>query len=432
MTGIPVLLKKRLFIFLLLLISSSNAFSDPKWCTLNGQWINMQNLGPVYKLKQMGSQVMIDELVGDSDCGSYLVDGVSDGHKFIFKFYSSDSDKEYCRTWSQLVGEFTSPDCTRIQGEMTIHEEINNKPYETKMPFTWYRQFIEILDPFPGMEHYITAEPKMPLLQVQTILKMPIFNNIKLIDAINYNTPPYTWSADIKHQLTEKRLLQDKLPTVTAYESYHKVDFNSLGGMRGGTLTLSVDYYNASKDEKKYIIKGTNPGKWAIEQVLTEPVLRHIACQESKYRQFEADREEGKGFPVVGKNKEGKKIGGVGIMQLYKPKATPNQIWNWRENIEAALELFKEKRAMALALPKLEVKRLNKERLTINLPRCKSLPPLNQEQLQREILRLYNGGDEYRWEPRDDPNCQGHWVVKTTFKSGSDADYVDHVMSCKL
>jgi hypothetical protein len=186
-------------------------------------------------------------------------------------------------------------------------------------------------------------------------------------------------------------------------------------------------------------VKGTNPGQAAIENLLTDFVSQHVACQESRYQHFVAPREGGIGFPNVGIEKKSKKrVGGVGIMQLYDPPATDTQVWNWRENVKEGLKRLNKNSKQANNAYLKERDRLNTDRKKLGLPICPEGIPthLNPDQLMRETIRRYNCGVEYRWEPRDAANCAGRWVVYHSCKNkdGKDADldYVDNVLKCKL
>ncbi len=57
---------------------------------------------------------------------------------------------------------------------------------------------------------------------------------------------------------------------------------------------------------------------------------------------------------------------------------------------------------------------------------------LSNEQAIRDTIRRYNGGVEYRWEPRDNPDCEGSWVLYDSAVSGGDRQFVDNVLNCKL
>jgi hypothetical protein len=156
--------------------------------------------------------------------------------------------------------------------------------------------------------------------------------------------------------------------------------------------------------------------------------------------------EGGIGIPLIGltvdENGIYKRDGGIGMMQLYyaKEQEIPdkNIVWNWRQNIVMGKELFYEKQKNAKRLYIKERKRLNDERAKLGLSACPAgtPPQLNAEQLERETIRRYNCGVEYRWEPRDQPNCEGRWVIEPScersHKSGYDPQYVDKVLSCNI
>ncbi len=209
---------------------------------------------------------------------------------------------------------------------------------------------------------------------------------------------------------------------------------------------LSILYDNNYYDEKEFVVKGTNPPKaWVLAEL--NPIMQKIACVESRFRNFEARGDGGIGFPLIGTNDEGKRIGGIGIMQIYHPRPknrppqkelAPKAIWNWRENILAGKLIFNEKESEAKQLHKNERERLNNERMEKGLPMCpEGIPtPLNDEQLKRETLRRYNCGAEYRWEPRDAKDCKGEWVIDPSCirknKPGHDPDYVNKALNCKI
>jgi len=171
--------------------------------------------------------------------------------------------------------------------------------------------------------------------------------------------------------------------------------------------------------------------------MLTDSMSQQIACQESRYKQFNADREGGIGLPLIGKNDKGKAIGGAGIMQLYNPPPTADQFWNWRNNINGGLKKIRRDENDSKNLHKTEQARLNKDRKQMELPPCPpNIPtPLNSDQQMRDTIRRYNAGVEYRWEPRDAPNCEGQWLSEPScIRKGipCDKDYVEHVLNCNI
>ena len=129
-------------------------------------------------------------------------------------------------------------------------------------------------------------------------------------------------------------------------------------------------------------------------------------------------------------------FGAVGIMQIYDPAPLEEQIWNWRENIKAGYKLYNKKKLGALSLCKNELSRINKRRSKLSLPLCKSLSQLTNDQLERETIRRYNCGTEYRWEDMDSLDCSGKWVIDPSCRiekpKAYDPDYVDKVLNCDI
>ena len=167
---------------------------------------------------------------------------------------------------------------------------------------------------------------------------------------------------------------------------------------------------------------------------------RQIACQESQYKQFKGDREGGIGNPVIGKDELEREVGGIGIMQIYKKKnkTTPGEVWNWKLNLNSGLEKINVSHIEAEQIQQKERHRLHQDRLKLGLPDCPLGVPtkLTPEQVQQETIRRYNCGREYRWEPRDAPNCEGKWVhdlsCKREHREGYDPEYVQNVLQCGI
>ncbi len=310
-------------------------------------------------------------------------------------------------------------------------------------PIMLHRVPISIVAPDMRQNLIITAEPKMP----EITFKAKLLSQMK----VNQFIPPFTWKMDFRDKAAEE--LHVTTDEVMTMEDTYTPDFHNMNDVSnknnlsrhiasdvmGGELTVKVIYYQNMQDEKKYKFKGTNPGQIEIEKMITDPVLRKIACTESRYKQFNATREGGIGMPLVSirvDDNENVIRGGAGIMQLYKPLPTPEEVWNWRENIKAGMELYRAKHREALVMHKGELKRMNDERKKLHLPACESLPPLNADQIERETLRRYNCGREYRWKPWDHPECKGEWVIdpscRIEHKGGYDAEYVDKVLACNI
>lgn len=236
------------------------------------------------------------------------------------------------------------------------------------------------------------------------------------------------------------------LPDITTELPAYTPDFNLLrdksvktqipGGIMGGYLTIEVELYKTVSDKQTFTIKGTNPGQAAIDQLLVDPIARKIACAESHYQHFDAAREGGVGFPNVGRTKDNVRRGGAGIMQLYDPEPNVDAVWNWKTNITVGAALINTYHKQSMTSHIRERGRLNDDRAVLGLPSCPAnVPtPLSETQVMRETIRRYNCGVEYRWEPRDAPDCAGSWVEYHPQKclNNYDRNYINKVLDCKL
>lgn len=216
-----------------------------------------------------------------------------------------------------------------------------------------------------------------------------------------------------------------------------KPDFSQLPGLRGGDLIVTVKYFSNTEDIEPYYILGTNPGKALIEAFLTDKTAQGLACVESRWKQFEAGREGGVGVPLIGQsniNGQWKKNGGVGIMQLYDPEPTAEDVWNWKANIRDGIALLNQKRETASGLHRRKLKAINNVRKKKGLPICSidAIPPLNAEQLEREAIRRYNSGSLYDWTGVETKNCEGKWVEIKPKNKNADESYVDKFFNCNI
>lgn len=417
-------------------------------CKFNGEWMLADVPGGGVLFEQQEMKVFMSKPSKHPQCGELRIEGISDGSHFSLKQYMTNTELEYCRSWTLYEGYFTNPDCSKVDGTLTMH--LYGMEDDIKAPFTWFRNIIQIISPAPGNDLIISAEPKMPAFEAEAKLVRP--ENLPFYQEkgkFHTSQPAYTWHLGIMHNTVPNRVSHDtKLDDIHSDSKSYRPNFDNLklandqnkvvGGIMGGELTVSVEYYQAVKDEKKYIVKGTNPGVGEIDKILTTTMSRQIACQESKYKQFIALREGGIGFPVIGKTNNNKPIGGIGIMQIYNSETTPGQVWNWKENLLAGLDKITKSHKESEHAHINERLRLNKERLLAGLPICPEGIPakLTPEQLQRDTIRRYNCGREFRWAPRDAPNCEGRWVIdlscKRERKQGYDENYVNKVLNCNI
>lgn len=420
----------RYVIIILIAIAHPIAFSaiPPVLCNINGDWYQEGTPWYQFHFVQSGSV-----LLGTSpypQCGGLIASGSVTQSGANFNVTAS-SKEGFCDYSVNIKATFINS-CSAMVWRETGE----------KNGTTFIRIPIKIVEP-KNQELIISNEPHMPTFTARVEFEDPTF-----LKNLRSDIPAYTWGIRITHNIGSDLHTDAKTDSFKTDSESYRPNFESLkevkpngtivkveGGVVGGALTLSVEYYENLHIEKKYtILKGTNPGQAAIEQVLTDKTLRQIACQESRYKHFDAPREGGIGKP---NGKTDPFRGGLGIMQLFDPMPTSAQVWNWRENLKAGEKLYNDKLTEAMKLPRRELKELNEERDSLGLPRCTTpLPALNPEQLARETIRRYNCGKEYRWEPRNAPNCEGNWVIspscKITLPDAYDAEYVDRVLKCDI
>jgi hypothetical protein len=147
----------------------------------------------------------------------------------------------------------------------------------------------------------------------------------------------------------------------------------------GGALTVKAqagtDFATIS-----LVLQGTNPSVDQVTQFLaTKPnsdgfakILQH----ESHCRNFGSTGEPLKSFD-----------NGYGMCQLTTPKPPYADVWNWKKNIEAGLNLFAAKRASALTYLK------------------QAGRTFTDDQLRYETVCRWNGGHYHEWN-----TAAGKWV----------------------
>lgn len=420
--GENMCLKGKLHLLILIILSVGDVFADG--CNVSGMWFDPMNSNMEYSLYQYGTTLTGKSKYIDDECGAFIMSGTVNNNTVSFETTSEKSGQTpECESHEKVSATF-SRDCILLKGTATDDKGSDE--------FNLYREPIKITSPASGTEFVINTEPHMPTLKVTAEVYIPS-SMTYLNNFISRNEQaPFSWKVKIEHTLRADKIVKGELNEVATSGGVYEPDFQQIGWPLGGKLTLSVHYFHSVHDEKEYFIKGTNPGKVLIEQMVTSPVLRHIACDESHYKQFEANREGGIGFPVVGANDQGTPIGGIGIFQAFNPDPKDFQIWDWRNNVKYGIDLFETKKIAAKKMPKTELRRLNEERQVLHLPLCKNLPPLSEEQIEREALRRYNGGREYRWEPRNDKDCKGQWVIKPWLPPHAIVNYVEKVLSCTI
>jgi hypothetical protein len=202
--------------------------------------------------------------------------------------------------------------------------------------------------------------------------------------------------------------------------------------VRGGSLTIAVTVVMGSTilraQSDRLEVTGTNPSVTALAPVTpTNIAFRKLMQQETGLRQFLS--------PNCPRFSEDNK-GGVGICQVTDPRPTDDQVWSWIENVRAGWQFYQDKQSHAKNYPALVrngthfkglVKAYNDQRAMQNKPAAGAspaspapalkpltieLPDFNDEQLQWDTVRGYNGyaGGLHEYRVRVDKN--GLLVVK--------------------
>lgn len=150
--------------------------------------------------------------------------------------------------------------------------------------------------------------------------------------------------------------------------------FDPGGQCVGGRLTVKVKI-GTDLFTRSIQILGKNPGRDRILEhlsILDAKGLDELFEKESGFKNFlDSD-----GQPIVSFD------GGYGLAQMTMPAPSYVQVWNWKENVKAAIELFKEKHTEA------------KRYLSAGGK------AFTEEQLQLEILSRWNGGKYHKWDAK--------------------------------
>ena len=215
--------------------------------------------------------------------------------------------------------------------------------------------------------------------------------------------------------------------------------------VRGGDLSVHVSITTggraiaAVRDDLKIV--GTNPtiASLSVAAAGATPAFRKLMRHESALRQFRQPT-----CPLWSADS----LGGVGLCQLTPPQ-NDDQIWNWKENLRGGLAVYAEKERAARGYPArvrgrrdfmAMVDEYNEARKRASLPVVSvTIPDFTADQLQKDTIRLYNGGHEFR------PKVMNNLLVVTLDASGragsaewepipvsqrtvGDPDYVNNVL----
>ena len=271
---------------------------------------------------------------------------------------------------------------------------------------------LEILEPTGSelINDSISATPEMPNIVIKARLK-------------NYNVGIVSFNFNFTLEYTEEREDPDRIISDT-FEGTVEVQNSEIaewtipwgGKFRGGDVTNLI--VTAATNENTYTkeilnpykIIGENPTKQEVKNGLTiqEQV---VAYKENKWCHFSSNGLPSWGVPS-----------GYGLMQLDPPDNN-QQIWNWRENREAGVNLLAYKHTRALGYPSRERNKAGSSRALC----FRNVTDFTtEEQIWKETFQRYNGGENWRWVPggrQDDPNTSGNWEQIITNSKGEPVDY---------
>ncbi len=255
--------------------------------------------------------------------------------------------------------------------------------------------------------------------------------------------------------------------------------------VRGGTLTVVAKTQVNGREiwgQAQARILADNPSRQAVLRAFPRSrfglIASKIGMTESGLRQFTetvgakgtTKGTEPGGLPVLSRTND------VGMMQLNAPSGaitSPEQVWDWRANVQRGLEMLAGKRRTTRVLASRHAYRqtrdpelaeyqlacLNVARLLCDLP-CLTLPDapalseqpgsgiapgdadpdnLRLSQIERDAIRRYNGGHEYVFALTPDPGAlsvkSAGWQIDPTRggirPTSGDPDYVRRVLSAR-
>lgn len=276
---------------------------------------------------------------------------------------------------------------------------------------------VQIVSPVAGTKFSITNQPKMPridvIARVTGVLPDP---SAKIT---------FSWRAEVKfnssgckHGVHSVRDSSGIAHSSVCTTSSEVLTGSCIGGkfslqfteIRGGNLELTVTANIGARSlvgkGTNVRIQGTNPAAVDIVAALPDDAIRRIICRESSFRQFiPAPNEENALYPQFSRDD----LLGVGLGQITNPPPSPDEVWNWRANLAAAVSLYNEKKSIAQNYPKQVANSAGFKSLVNQLNQALAADPTkkakipvavevkyNDEQVLDDAIRAYNGFGAYK------------------------------------
>lgn len=243
----------------------------------------------------------------------------------------------------------------------------------------------------------ISAAAEMPRVTVTATLtgvavdpRTPPVYSFAATLAFAGSTTPYGNGRNTQH---------DAIATQVGGANTYVIPFTQV---RGGVLTVTVSVRIGTAPpitatSTGLTIVGSNPSPAQIKAFAnsigaTKVRFRKQMRQESSLEQFRST-----GWPKYSSDN----LGGVGLCQITRPAPTPDQVWNWKENVRAGWSLYLEKERIARGYPaavrngatfRALVTAWNAQPERRGLPLVAvTLPDYTAEQLELDTIRGFNG-----------------------------------------
>jgi hypothetical protein len=215
-------------------------------------------------------------------------------------------------------------------------------------------QGLQIIIPGDVTEFRITEDPKMPEITAEASLDG--MTSDPQLAAVHFNwTAQVTFNASDGDTHAKDIAAQQYTKSDVVGPSVTFKDSDWMDTIRGGrlvlTVTATIDGEEMQGTLDGLTIKGRNPGADAVKAYIDtfdqpdsypsgssydyHEVLKKIASQESgqNFLQFHNSGQI-EGTPLFSSDN----FGGAGIMQITP--ASPEQVWDWKANIDAAVQKF--------------------------------------------------------------------------------------------
>ena len=172
--------------------------------------------------------------------------------------------------------------------------------------------------------------------------------------------------------------------------------------VRGGMLTVTVSVRVGSAapitaTSTGLTIVGSNPSPAQIKAQANAVGANKVRFRKQMRQESSLEQFRSSGWPKY----SGDNLGGVGLCQITRPAPTADQVWNWKENVQAGWTLYLEKERIARNYP-INVRAGATFRALVAAwnaqPARRALPPVavtlpdyTADQLEQDTIRGFNG-----------------------------------------